>query len=133
MSESFSIKSNHSERELAFLSREGDDFWVELKGTVSVKLNVYGYCPHSNDLADWFEKLGSYNVPWPDELSWESLEGEFKISVECSSLGHVNFIISLKELPGTHEESRIHVGIQTELGQIKRISNGARKFFEREL
>ena len=129
MSEQFSIKSNHSDREVVFARNEGEYFWVKLKGGITTEIRVYGYAPHNYDLADWFEKLGANKSPWPNELSWESLEGEFKISVNCTSLGHVHFVFSFRDLLGAYEESRIETGLETELGQLSNISNGARKFF----
>jgi len=45
-------------------------------------------------------------------------------------LGQVHFELSLRILPGADEEAYIQVGLETELGQVKRISNGASRFFE---
>jgi len=129
MSEPFSIKSTHSDRELAFSGCDGDYFRVELKGGIRAAIRVYGHAPHTHDLAHWFSELGKHCSPWEGELSWESLEGEFKISAKCTSLGHILIMVSLSDLPGSDEEAYIQAGIETELGQLINISNGARSFF----
>ena len=58
MSATFSIKSTSSDREISFSQYDGEDFNVEVKGTVSGATKVYGYAPHTHNLAHWFEKLG---------------------------------------------------------------------------
>ena len=129
MSENFSIKSTHSDREIVFSKYDGEDFWVELKGGINTSIRVYGYAPHSHDLAHWLSELGNYSEPWENEISWESLEGEFKISAKCTSLGHIHIMVSLRDLPGAHEEAFIQVGLETELGQLIIIAKGASNFF----
>ena len=130
MSEAFSIKSTHSDREIKFSKYNGEDFFVELKGGITATIKVYGYSPHSYDLAHWFVELGKHKTTWENEKKWESLEGEFKISASCSSLGQIYFVVSLRDLPGSEEEAFIQAGLETELGQIAKISNSASKFFE---
>lgn len=116
MSESFSINSTHSDRKLAFSEFDGENFIFELKGGISVSVRVYGYAPHTHDLAHWFNEFGNREVPWQGELVWESLEGEFKISATSTSLGQIYITVSLRDLPGAYEESYVQVGIETELG-----------------
>jgi hypothetical protein len=129
MSEPFSIKSTNSDRELSFSKCDGDYFRVELKGGISAAIKVYGYAPHTHDLAHWFNELGAHTSPWEAELSWESLEGELKISAKCTSLGHIHIMVSLSDMLGAYEEAYIQAGIESELGQLTKISNGARDFF----
>ncbi len=130
MSESFAIKSTSSDREICFSKYDGEDFFVDLKGSVNTAIKVYGYAPHSYDLAHWFAELGKQTSGWENDKTWESLEGEFKISTTCTLLGHVHFILSLRVQPGSDEEAFIRVGLETELGQVTNIANKARKFFE---
>ena len=130
MSAMFSIKSTSSDREICFSQYDGEDFVVEVKGNVSGVTKVYGYAPHTHNLAHWFSELGRQGEGWKDTKTWESLEGEFKLSASCSSLGQVHFELSLRMLPGANEEAFIQVGLESELGQIEGISNGAGKFFE---
>ena len=129
MSETFAIQSTHSDRMLVFSGVEGDYFRVELTGGVNASIRVYGYAPHTHDLAHWFSELGKNSKPWEGDLSWESLEGEFKITAKYASFGQIHIMVSLSDLPGAYEEAYIRAGIETELGQLTIISNEARNFF----
>ena len=129
MSEQFSIKSNQSDREIVFSQFDGESFYVSLKGRISSTIKVYGFAPHSHNFCHWFEILGSKNMPWSNEIVWESLEGEFRISATCSALGEVWIKMALIDLPGAGEESRIQTSLVTELGQLQRISKNAKRFF----
>lgn len=124
-----SIKSTHSDRELQFTKYDGEDFWAELKGGITASVKVYGYAPHSHDLASWFASLGEKTRPWSDDLAWESLEGEFKIKASSDAKGHVYFHVSLRDLPGAYEEAFIQVGLESELGQLNKIASEAKDFF----
>jgi hypothetical protein len=130
MNDTFSIKSTTSDREICFSKYDGEDFIVEVKGNVSGSTKVYGYAPHTDNLAHWFSELGLHAEGWVETKTWESLEGEFKLSASCSSLGQVHFELSLRMLQGADEEAYIKVGLETELGQIEGISNEASRFFE---
>ena len=130
MNGTFSIKSTTSDREISFSQFDGEDFVVQVKGSVSGSTKVYGYAPHTYNLAHWFSELGQETNGWSETKKWESLEGEFKLSASCSSLGQVHFELSLRILPGADEEAYIEVGLETELGQIEGISNGAGRFFK---
>ena len=129
MNETFFIKSTHSDRQLVFYEHCGEYFHVKLEGGVKASIRIYNYAPHAQELALWFDELGKHAVPWKGKLSWQSLEGEFKIDANCDSLGHIQFMIFLSDMRGSNEESYIQAGIETELGQLKSISAGAHRFF----
>ena len=76
-----------------------------------------------------FNKLASYQKPWKDTISWESIEGEFKLSASCTSLGAIIFTITLKDLLGTSEALAIQVGLETEFGQLQQIAKRSDNFF----
>ena len=124
----FSIKSASSSQELTIFNRDGEYFEVQLAGVVSAHIRVYAYTDEQG-LNNLFQKLGGMNKPWKGELAWESLEGEFKISVSCSSLGQVQFNIALWGLPGHPEEWRVNSGLVSEFGQLHAIANRANRFF----
>ncbi|MEM8844502.1 MAG: DUF6228 family protein [Pseudomonadota bacterium] len=128
MSNSFSIKSNSSDRELYFSNPQEDYFRVQLKGNVSATVEVYAYT-YSADLNEMLQKLASYKKPWAEEESWESLEGEFKLSATCSPLGTVEFRVFLWGFPGAPEEVRVKAGLVTELGQLENIAKCSQEFF----
>jgi len=80
---SFSIKSNASDRELAFLRPRRDHFTAELRGSgVGAMREVYAYT-NARGLAEFFSKLAAYERPWINVESWESLEGEFLLQAVC--------------------------------------------------
>jgi len=127
----FSIRSSSSNQEVNFCSRKGDTFLVRLKGTISTEVRVSAYTDEQG-LNKLFQDLGETKKPWQGSKSWESLEGEFTISVYCSPLGEVKFRYSLWNLLGHPEELRIESGLLTELGQLEVIANQANKFFKED-
>jgi len=132
MSESFSIDSSQSDREIVFSRYDDESFYVGLKGRVIGTIKVYGYAPHSHDFSYWFEILGANSKPWTNEIVWESLEGEFKISATCSTSGEVFIKVAFIDLHGADEECRIQTALVTELGQLQKISHNAKRFFSAE-
>ena len=127
--EMFVIKSSSSDRELRFLARHGDEFQVELSGyglTLALKVSAY---TDSTGLLRLFEKIASHATPWRGKESWRSLEGEFILSVSCSTSGQVYFFIEAWGSPGAAEEWRASAGITSELGQLPSIASAAHRFF----
>lgn len=124
----FSIHSSSSSRELVFQSRKGEYFQVILKGNVEAALDVYAHTDEQG-LNHLFQELGVYQKPWQGKKEWQSLEGEFSISAECSSLGKVQFLVELRGLQGAPEEWKIQVGLASELGQLEKIAKQAMAFF----
>jgi len=124
----FKIQSARTDMKMAFSSIEGDYFTVRLiSDRVSATRKVWGYTD-SYLLADLFEWLASQERPWADRQSWESLEGELKVSAACSSLGAVTFEVELSEY-GTAEEWHVSTQICAEFGQLPAYAKQVRKFF----
>ena len=131
MTDTFSIKSSQTDRELVFFNSESSDYFsVKLLGSVITDLRVYAYSPHQNDLESWFTELSNQSGPWKNTLSWRSLEGEFEISATCSNLGGVSFDITLDMERLTGEDTIIKTSISTELGVLKSLGSKARGFFK---
>ncbi len=127
--ESFSIKSNASDRELVFLAARKDHFIVELNGIdVRATVKVYAYSPHMSGIAELFCQLAAQSLPWSDAISWESLEREFSISAACSSLGVISFQVRILHL-GRSEEWSLVATLTTELGQLPELAAAAARFF----
>jgi hypothetical protein len=127
----FSIHSVISDRELVFSDKTGEFFQVEIRGS-GLNSNItiwhdYGF----SSLGGYFADLAWINKPWDDARKWESLEGDFSISAICSKTGSVTFTIGIFHLAGNEEESRITVGLVSELGQLEIIARDAAKFFGR--
>jgi len=132
MTESFCIRSTQSKRTLTFCAIDAEHFRAALSGDINARANVYGYSPHAPELSRWFDELGNHLVPWTNQLSWASLEGEFGISATCTATGHIHFIVELSGLPSSVEEAHIRACIETEFGQLPAIVRGARRFFSRK-
>jgi len=125
---SFSIHSTSSSRELIFSDLRHEYFKVYIKGDVSAYIEVWAYTD-ANGLYSLFHNLAKYEKPWQGEKRWESIEGEFIISVTCSPLGEVLFTIRLRGQQGAPEEWELSVGLITEFGQLSNIEKHAREFF----
>lgn len=123
-----SLESAISSRRLLFTNRDGEFFNLELLGNPSTSIRVSTYTD-DNGLNNLFTRIGSLSRPWKGTLNWESLEGELAIKVSCSSLGQVNFEISILELAGHPEGSRLDIGLQTEFGQLAELAIQSKLFF----
>lgn len=122
------IKSTCSDRELVLSNRNGDHFEARISGDIEVSVSVYEHTSFYG-LDTLFQKLGSQTKPWEGELSWESIEGEFKITANCSSLGHVQFDVSFWGHIGSPGEWRLNVGLENELGQLPVLAKKSAMFF----
>ena len=126
----FSIRSTSSDRELVFSDPRQDYFQVELRGSsVRSTREVYAYTD-AQGLARLFSKIAAHSRPWAGAESWRSLEGEFKLSAECSPLGHVSFLVEIGDNFGGPEEWRLSAVLVTELGQLPVIAENAKSFFD---
>jgi len=124
----FAIQSTISNRKLTFSNHDNDYFFVEISGNISASVNVWAYTDASG-LIYMFNELASYDKPWKDIKSWESIEGEFKISASCTSLGAVTFEVEIKDLQGAPEHFELDAGIETEFSQLQKIAKNASIFF----
>lgn len=86
-------------------------------------------CKDADGLSQLFSRLGAYDRPWSGVESWESLEGEFRLSAVCSPLGKVTFSVQLSGLQGAPEEWSVSASLLTEMGQLQKLSAGAHRFF----
>ncbi|MFK8068923.1 MAG: DUF6228 family protein [Gammaproteobacteria bacterium] len=129
----FSIRSASSSQQMIFSNRDEEHFDVELKGPVSAKIQVYLH-PISDEesLKLLFQELGEFNKPWQGSKNWESLEGEFTVSITCSTLGQIVFNIFLRGLSGQSEEWKLNCNLESEFGQLRSISINANSFFSNE-
>jgi hypothetical protein len=126
---SFSVKSNASDRELVFLDPRRDYFIAELRGLgVTAHREVYAYTD-AKGLSRFFSRLAAHERPWSEPEKWESLEGEFRLEAKCSALGHVTFLVCIRDLFGGPEEWEVSARIVTALGQLPAIASRAATFF----
>ncbi len=106
-----------------------DYFTIELRGSSARSIRRVYTFPGARDLARFFSKLAAYHQPWEGVESWESPEGEFKLSSSCSTVGHVSFQIEIREKFGGPEEWELSAVLATELGQLPVIAKEADAFF----
>jgi hypothetical protein len=126
---SFSIRSSSSDRELVFSNLDGDYFTVELLGSsVRSTRHVYAYTD-AKGLARFFATLAAHSHPWAGAESWGSIEGEFKLSAECSTVGHVSFKIEICDMFGGPEQWQLSAVLATELELLPAIAANAKSFF----
>ena len=124
----FTIKSNVSDLALEFSDIESESFTVRLESNhISASRKVYDY-PDIHRFPDLLERLALHDKPWDGEISWESLEGEFKFSASCSSLGSVTFRVMLNSYFGG-EDWNVETIILSEMGQLQVFARSARLFF----
>ena len=126
----FSIRSTSSDRELEFLDLRGEEFTVELRGHgIQLTRDISTYTD-STGLVAFFNNLASIERPWDGSPKWASLEGEFIISASCSKLGEVLFSLEISGHIGAPEQWHTSFSLTSELGQLPKIANGARSFFQ---
>jgi hypothetical protein len=127
LAESFTIKSTESDLKLIFSELIGEYFTARIASehlTASRQVCTYN---DSHGLPNLLMQLAAYEKPWLGELSWEGLEGDFKFSATCSSLGHVIFRIQFIHYRG--EDWKVETLLCTEMGQLNEIARSAQEFF----
>ena len=124
----FQIKSSDSDLVFTLSERNGDYFTASLKAShITAEREVYAYTD-AHGFADLIEQLASQPKPWQEELTWESLEGEFKISSSCTTLGQVTFKVVLSHY-GCTEEWLVKTELKYEFGKLQDLASSARVFF----
>ena len=101
-----------------------------MKGAaISASKRVWAPTTEGIGLNTFFQELASFKTPWQDARGWGSLEEDFEISVTCTTLGQVVFLVKLSGLSGETEEWVAQTGLETELGQLEKIARNANVFF----
>ena len=122
-----SIRSCSSNRELKI--RYGSDPYLQVELAsfpVSAKVEVWVETGDAAGLQAFLADLGKQRRAWAGLREWQSLEGDFKLSASCTALGNVLFNVELRGLQGAPEEWAVNAGIEYELGQLERITQGLR-------
>ena len=127
--EKFSITSSTSNEQFIFSERNGEFFDFEVVGEdlrAVIKVSTY-----TDDLGifNLFQKVGGYTRPWDGEESWESLEGEFVITLTCNSTGTVIIQVKLTQWNSGSEDWHLTAHLNTELGLLQQVANEASAFF----
>lgn len=135
---SFSIKSSSGTGELEFFGRDPLDtelplesFWVRLTDlNLSAANKVYGGYA-SDHPARLFVEMAALWRGWPDQLTWESLEGELKLSSTQDGTGHVSIRSELRSGP-MEQDWDAATTVMVDAGQLDRLARHARSFFGKE-
>lgn len=118
-----SIRSCSSNRELRITYTSDSHLVAELVGfSVSARLEVWLETGDAAGLQAFLVDLGKQGQPWSGTREWESIEGDFRLSVTCTALGNVIFNLTLRGLQGATEEWALTAGIDYELGQLEHLA-----------
>lgn len=117
------IHSSNSSRTLRIHTPVDSYMTVAMEGhEITGVVQVWAETGEVEGLAMFFRELGSLETPWNGSRVWETIEGDFRLSASCSSLGAVTFVVTMNGLPGAAEEWQLHAGIATEFGQLPRLA-----------
>ena len=127
----FTIKSTRSDLKLVLSEIKGDYFTASLESSylnATLKVYSYHYSPNAVGFAEFMEWIGGQDRPWDGSNDWQSLEGEFAVSAECSALGTVTFDVKFSHFSGA-EDWKVNTKLMSELGQLPGLAKSARTFF----
>jgi hypothetical protein len=134
----FLIQSGHGVAQMLFFDRTPADLdrpierlWVRL-----MDQNLAGVAAvytHSDHPAPLFAEMARRWQGWPDELVWQSLEGEFALRCRHDRLGHIRIAATLRSrLTMSWDYSwEVQAAIMIEAGQLERLALEAAAFFGR--
>jgi hypothetical protein len=95
------------------------------KDIAASSAKVYIYEPHS--LASFFEDLAANWKGWEGTKEWSSVEGDFNLSCDSDSLGHIAMKVTLKS--GLYEDDWcVLVVINIDAGQLEEIAGKVKEF-----
>lgn len=128
MTDSLVIASVKSPLTLTISEIKGESFYVSLDSPfLSASRGVYSF-PDPKGISNLLQQIASNEKPWEGEVSWESLEGEFRLGASCSSLGSVTFKIRIRQFNG-EEAWDVDTELVSEFGQLSKIATNAERLF----
>jgi hypothetical protein len=124
-----SITSSSSNEVFTFSQRDGGFFRFDVTGEAIKATSKVSTYTDEFGIAKLFSKVSEFTSPWDTTESWVSLEGDFEISLTCSSTGHVVIQVKLIQWNGGSEDWHLTVHLNTELGRLQQIAGDVRAFF----
>lgn len=116
-----------SEKEGLQLSDGSEYFRVSIKSKhLSSHTNVYAFDPYDSNLVKFFEDLAEHWKGFDGEKSWNSLEGELKLTCTSDNLGHFLLEVTIRNNMDTWCAKKT---IFIESGQLKNIALEVKEFF----
>lgn len=109
------------------LRSAGSEFYrVTLEATdIKISVKVYAFDPFDKSFWSYFEDLANNWRGWESEKQWSSLEGEFKVSSESDSLGHIRMGFALESF----DKWNAQIIINLDAGQLEDIAQKVKQFF----
>lgn len=109
---------------LAFSNFNGAyfDFRIEAL-SLAARKSVYNYKDYGP--AEFFQRLATFECPWPGLEAWEAIEGDLKLAATCDVLGHVKLDVTL----GNLVDWNVRCELMFDLGQLPKMARSTQLFF----
>lgn len=123
------LKSSNSETAIEFTDRKGDCFRVSRQGRDhSAIRDVYAHTD-AEGLARLFGEAARDWKGWKEPKTWESLEGELRITLTHDGKGSVTFKVEIEADQGGADPWRHQAVLGLDAGQLESIAGEARQFW----
>jgi hypothetical protein len=125
------LQASSPSSSLHFSNKNGEYFDLEITTpalSARKKIFIYTYAS-SNGFVDFFERLASFQRPWPHHEEWETLEGELKLDATCSASGLVEIKVNLQNMVENDNWS-LKCTMIFDFGSLAKISSDAKRFME---
>ena len=126
-SDTFIIRSTATSSKLTISDFTGECFTATLISENLSAIVLVWPITDSHGFPNLLDRLARYDKPWDGEESWAGLEGDFKFSASCSSLGSVTFKINLRHFGS--EGWTVDTELRTEMGELQGLASASRLFF----
>jgi hypothetical protein len=127
MEPAVTLKSAHGATTLEFFEREGDCFFVRVKG-LAFEGTTRVYIHEPEYLKAFFADLTANWKGWAGNKEWASLEGELALSATMDKTGHVSLMVHLQSSIG--DEWTLSAKLDLEAGQLERIAQSVAAFVD---
>lgn len=121
----FEVSSRDDQSSLRLEELDSDYFLAELRGlnlTARARVGIY----MSSGLAALFAEMAAQWRGWSEAKSWQSLEGELRLSAESDRTGHICLTVTLCE--GAPAVWSVVAEITLEAGQLDIVARRALTF-----
>ena len=125
----FRIKSVNSDACLEFSARQGEEFTVSFHAhDHNATTRVWAYT-EAGEIARMFREAALAWRGMPRPKIWQSIEGEFQISLTSDKLGHFTVEIVLSHNFGSADAWALRASLGLEAGQLESVAKEAEAFF----
>jgi hypothetical protein len=125
---SLSIPSSQGGRTFSLSKRKRDYFDASISGdSLSAKRTIYSYF-YEDAFIELFDYMATNWKGWTGEKTWESVEGELKLTATSDKLGHVTLLINLRN-QNSEDNWAVQAPIFLDSGNLDEIARKVRSFF----